>query len=137
MLAHNGRCSAPPAARARAPVPGGPRLSQACGELLRRIRIVDEYGDDRVIEVPVERPLSISLDNQIVATLWTLGASAAHALAGLGFRVIGWSRSAKQIEAIASRQAYVEQDQIERIFGEFSEADFTGLRERNFEIFRC
>jgi FdhD protein len=65
-----------PAARARCPVPDGPRLSQACGELLRRVQIVDEYGDHRTIEVPVERPLSIRLDGQIVATLWTLGASA-------------------------------------------------------------
>src|SRR5580658_4006454 len=65
-----------PAALARAPLPGGPRLSQACGELLRKIQIVDEYGDQRIIEVPVERPLSICLDGQIVATLWTLGASA-------------------------------------------------------------
>ena len=32
--------------------------------------------------------------------LGTLGASAAQALAALGFRVIGWSRSAKQIEGI-------------------------------------
>src|SRR5580692_2887708 len=65
-----------PAARARSPLPGAPQLSQACGELLRKVQIVDEYGDHRVIEVPVERPLSISLDGQIVATLWTLGASA-------------------------------------------------------------
>jgi FdhD protein len=65
-----------PAALARAPLPGGPRLSQACGELLRRIQIIDEYGDQRSIEVPLERPLSICLDGQSVATLWTLGASA-------------------------------------------------------------
>ncbi|HEV2700241.1 MAG TPA: formate dehydrogenase accessory sulfurtransferase FdhD [Steroidobacteraceae bacterium] len=65
-----------PAARARDPLPDGPRLSQAGGELLREIPIVDEFGDERVIKVPVERPLSICLDGQIVATLWTLGASA-------------------------------------------------------------
>jgi len=65
-----------PPARARCPVPDGPRLSQASGELLRKVQIVDEYGDHRTIEVPVERPLSIRLDGQNVATLWTLGASA-------------------------------------------------------------
>src|SRR5580692_1439134 len=65
-----------PVARACCPVPDGPRLSQACGELLRKVQIVDEYGDHRTIEVPVERPLSIRLDGQNVATLWTLGASA-------------------------------------------------------------
>jgi FdhD protein len=65
-----------PVARARGPVAGGPCLSQAGGELLRKVEILDEYGDHRIIEVPVERPLSIRLDDQIVATLWTLGASA-------------------------------------------------------------
>jgi FdhD protein len=65
-----------PVARARSPVPGGPCLTQAGGELLRKVQIIDEYGDHRVIEVPVERPLSIRLDDRIVATLWTLGASA-------------------------------------------------------------
>jgi FdhD protein len=65
-----------PVALARTPVPGGPCLSKAGGALLRKVQIVDEYADHRVIEVPVERPLSIRLDGQIVATLWTLGASA-------------------------------------------------------------
>jgi FdhD/NarQ family len=65
-----------PAARARCAVPGGPQMTQACGELLRKIPILDAQGDQRVIEVPVERPLSICLDGQFVATLWTLGASA-------------------------------------------------------------
>jgi FdhD protein len=64
-----------PAALAHSPVPGAPHLSQTSGELLRTVLVVDEYGDDRLIEVPVERPLSISVDGQIVATLWTLGAS--------------------------------------------------------------
>ncbi len=65
-----------PVARARLPAPNGPRLTQARGELLRKFPIVDQYGDHRVIEAPVERPLSICLDGQFVATLWTLGASA-------------------------------------------------------------
>jgi FdhD protein len=65
-----------PPALARSPLPGAPRLSHACGELLRQVQILDEHGDHRVIEVPVERPLSIALDGQIVATLWTLGARA-------------------------------------------------------------
>jgi FdhD protein len=71
-----------PAARACCPVPNGPNLSSACGELLRRVQIVDQYGDHRLIEVPVERPLSISLDGQVVATLWTLGASAEWLVVG-------------------------------------------------------
>jgi hypothetical protein len=51
-----------PAARARCPVPDGPRLSQACGELLRRVQILDELAEQRTVEMPVERPLSICLD---------------------------------------------------------------------------
>jgi FdhD protein len=65
-----------PVARARPALPGGPRLSRCGAELLRKIAIIDEYGDHRLIAVPVERPLSIRLDGQYVATLWTLGASA-------------------------------------------------------------
>lgn len=65
-----------PIALTRNLVANGPHLSQASGALLREIQIVDEFGDHRVIEVPVERPLSVCLDGQTVATLWTLGASA-------------------------------------------------------------
>jgi FdhD protein len=65
-----------PVARACYPLSDGPRLSQAAGKLLREVQIVDEYGDHRLVAVPVERPLSIRLDGQIVAMLWTLGASA-------------------------------------------------------------
>lgn len=63
-------------ARGRPPVVGGPRLSQSSGELLREIQIIDEYGDHRTIHVPVERSLNVVVDDQEVATLWTLGASA-------------------------------------------------------------
>ena len=64
-----------PEARERLPVRGGPRLSHAAGALLRSIQVTDSYGDDRTIQVPVERPLSVLLDGQEVASLWTLGAS--------------------------------------------------------------
>jgi FdhD protein len=65
----------PLAARARAPVPNGPRLSRACGEMLRKIAITDQGGERRTIHVPVERPLRVLIDGRNVATLWTLGAS--------------------------------------------------------------
>lgn len=65
----------PAAARVRAPIANGPRLSQACGEMLRKISIIDEAGECRTIQVPVERPLRVCLDGRNVATLWTLGAS--------------------------------------------------------------
>ena len=64
-----------PAARARLPVPHGPRLSQSGGELLRELEVSDAAGERRTIHVPVERPLRVLLDGHQVATLWTLGAS--------------------------------------------------------------
>lgn len=64
-----------PAARARAPIPNGPRLSQACGEMLRKIAVTDAGGERRMIHVPVERSLRVRIDGCNVATLWTLGAS--------------------------------------------------------------
>lgn len=101
-----------PAAQARIPVPNGPHLSQASGKLLREIQIVDEFGDHRVIEVPVERPLSLCLDGQTVATLWTLGASAEWLVMGYLWTrrfvtdvqaiesiSIDWSRGVAQIAA--------------------------------------
>ncbi len=65
-----------PAARAQLPLPNGPQLTHASGALLRQFQTTDAYGDDCVIDVPVERPLSVCLDGQFVATLWTLGANA-------------------------------------------------------------
>jgi FdhD protein len=64
-----------PAARVRALVANGPRLSQACGEMLRKITITDDGGERRTIQVPVERSLRVRIDGRDVATLWTLGAS--------------------------------------------------------------
>ena len=65
-----------PEARELVPVPNAPRLSNASGELLREILIVDENGDRRAIQVPVERPLTICLDSRELITLMTLGAGA-------------------------------------------------------------
>jgi FdhD protein len=50
-------------------------LSQASGQLLRRVEVVDEYHDQQSIEVPVERPLTIRVDTVAVGTLWTLDGS--------------------------------------------------------------
>jgi FdhD protein len=87
-----------PAARVRAPVPNGPRLSQACGEMLRHIAITDAGGGCRTIQVPVERPLRVLFDGHNVATLWTLGASAEWLV--LGYL---WNQQLiRQVSAIAS-----------------------------------
>jgi len=63
-----------PGAEALAPVPGAPRLTQAHCELLREIRIVDEYGEQRSIHIPAERPLTVFVDKRELVTLMTLGA---------------------------------------------------------------
>lgn len=63
-------------ARGRSPVVGGPRLSQSSALLLREIQVIDEYGDHRTIHVPVERSLSVVINDQEIASLWTLGGSA-------------------------------------------------------------
>jgi FdhD protein len=63
-----------PEARELQPVPGAPRLTMAACELLREIRIVDEYGDQRLIHIPAERPLTVFVDRRELVTLMTLGA---------------------------------------------------------------
>jgi FdhD protein len=63
-----------PEARELQPVPGAPRLTMAACELLREIRIVDEYGDQRLIHIPAERPLTVFVDKRELVTLMTLGA---------------------------------------------------------------
>jgi FdhD protein len=62
--------AAPLAARADAP-----RLSHRRGPLLRRIEIVDQHGERRAIDIPIERPLTVFVDKRELVTLMTLGAS--------------------------------------------------------------
>ena len=57
------------------PVAGAPRLTAACGELLREITVLDEYGERRSIHIPAERPLTVFVDKRELVTLMTLGAS--------------------------------------------------------------
>jgi FdhD protein len=55
-------------------LPGAPRLTSARCELLREIAIVDEYGEQRRIQIPAERPLTVFVDKRELVTLMTLGA---------------------------------------------------------------
>ena len=50
-----------------------PRLTQARATLLRDIATVDEHGQRRTIQVPVERPLTVFVDKRELVTLMTLG----------------------------------------------------------------
>ena len=56
-------------------VAGAPRLTAAQGELLREITVLDEYGEQRAIHIPAERPLTVFIDKRELVTLMTLGAS--------------------------------------------------------------
>jgi len=61
------------AALERAPLAGAPLLSSASEELLGELEILDEHGDCRTIQVPVERRLTVLVDDRELATLWTIG----------------------------------------------------------------
>ena len=63
-------------------VAGAPRLTEARGELLREITILDEYGDRRSIHIPAERPLTVFVDKRELVTLMTLGAMPEHLVLG-------------------------------------------------------
>ena len=61
-------------ARAVRPVDRAPRLTEASCELLREVEILDEHGEQRLIEIPTERALTIVVDERELVTLMTLGA---------------------------------------------------------------
>jgi len=50
-----------------------PQLTAAACEALREIAIVDEYGTQRLIRIPCERPLTLFVDKRELVTLMTLG----------------------------------------------------------------
>ncbi len=54
-------------------VPGAPRLTAAQCDLLREITVLDEYGEQRRIHIPAERPLTVFVDKRELVTLMTLG----------------------------------------------------------------
>ena len=75
-------CVIGPEARRQNLVSGAPRLSSASGELLREIQIIDEQDQHRAIQIPLERALTIRLDDREIVTLMTLGASPEWLVAG-------------------------------------------------------
>jgi FdhD protein len=86
-------------AELRQPVPAALHMTQARGELLREIRILDEYGEQRCLLIPAERPLTVFVDKRELVTLMTLGAMPELLVLGylLNQRLI---ESVDQIEAI-------------------------------------
>lgn len=74
-------------------VPRAPRLTQARGEVLREITILDEYGERRTILIPIERPLTVFVDKRELITLMTLGAMPE-------LLVLGYLRNQRLIERV-------------------------------------
>lgn len=74
-------------------VPGAPRLTEARCELMREIAILDEYGEERTIPIPVERPLTVFVDKRELVTLMTLGALPE-------LLVLGYLRNQRLIERV-------------------------------------
>ncbi|WP_284615199.1 formate dehydrogenase accessory sulfurtransferase FdhD [Aquabacterium humicola] len=76
-----------------------PRLTQAAAESMREITIVDEYGTQRTIHIPAERPLTLFVDKRELVTLMTLGASPELLVLGylLNQRLIG---AAAEVESV-------------------------------------
>jgi len=54
-------------------VPEAPTVIAADGQLLREVAVLDESGERRTLQIPVERPLTISIDGRELVTLMTLG----------------------------------------------------------------
>ena len=82
------------------PVTGAPSLTAACCDLKRTIEILDEHGERRPIDIPAERPLTISIDGRELVTLMTLGACPEYLVLGYlhNQRLIG---DAAEIESIS------------------------------------
>jgi FdhD protein len=89
-----------PAARSLQPIAGAPQLTAVSSESMREISIVDETGEQRLIYIPSERPLTVLLEGRELVTLMTLGASPELLVLGflLNQRLID---SAADIESIA------------------------------------
>lgn len=80
-------------------VPGAPRLTEARAPLLQPVRIVDAHGRDRMIEIPLERALTVYVDRREVVTLMTLGVRPE-------LLVLGWLFNQRLVERL---------DQVESI----------------------
>jgi FdhD protein len=84
-----------PAGRALALVPGAPQLSAASAAPLREIVAMDEQGAPQALQLPIERPLTITVDGREIVTLMTLGAAPE-------WLVLGYLRNQRLIDDVAA-----------------------------------
>jgi FdhD protein len=61
---------------------GAPLLSNATSELLREIPCLDHEGVHHSIQIPVERPLTVCVDDKAFVTLMTIGSAPEWLVAG-------------------------------------------------------
>jgi FdhD protein len=89
-----------PESRKLQAVVGAPSLTAAQCDLKRTIEILDEHGERRPIDIPAERPLTITIDGRELVTLMTLGACPEYLVLGYLYnqRLIG---DVTEIESIA------------------------------------
>jgi FdhD protein len=76
-----------------------PTLTQARAPLTREISVVNEKGEQSIMQIPAERDLTVYVDKRELVTLMTLGAYPEHLVLGylLNQRLVD---SATQIESI-------------------------------------
>jgi FdhD protein len=69
-------------------------VTAADGQLLREIEVLDERGERRTLQIPIERPLTIFIDSRELVTLMTLGAKSE-------LLVLGYLRNQRIIDGVA------------------------------------
>jgi FdhD protein len=76
-----------------------PTLTQARAPLTREVQVVNEKGEQSIMQIPAERDLTVYVDKRELVTLMTLGAYPEHLVLGylLNQRLVD---SATQIESI-------------------------------------
>lgn len=76
-----------------------PQLTQARAPLTRAVQVVNEKGEQSIMQIPAERDLTVYVDKRELVTLMTLGAYPEHLVLGylLNQRLVD---SAAQIESI-------------------------------------
>ena len=70
-----------------------PRLTSAAAPLTKEIVVRDEFGAERNIAIPAERPLTVFVDNRELVTLMTLGASPE-------LLVLGYLRNQRLVDSV-------------------------------------
>ena len=70
-----------------------PRLTSAVAPLTNEIVVRDEFGAERSIAIPAERPLTVFVDNRELVTLMTLGASPE-------LLVLGYLRNQRLVDSV-------------------------------------